>query len=62
MSKVFKKMKLNELQKENVGAKEMQCLTGGFECSCASTCLDAGGDVENAISVLSWQNKYCGCY
>lgn len=37
MSKMLKKLKLNELLKENLSSKEMQRIAGG--CACAYFCV-----------------------
>ena len=62
MVKMLKKMKLNELQKENFSSKGMQKITGGDQvCGCGYSCLDWGSEAEKAVGSLAWENKYCGC-
>ena len=57
MSKVFKKMKLNELQKENLVSKEMKKLVGGDKvCGCAGSCL--GSTCEDSYVSGLAQGKY----
>ena len=61
MSKVLKKLKLNELQKENLSSKEMQRLAGGgdYQCGCAGACI--GNTNENDYMNGLTQGKYdCG--
>ena len=62
MSKMLKKMKLNELQKENLGSKEMQRIVGGQTCGCAGGCGGSDGtSMENSILELLAKLAYCGC-
>ena len=61
MSKVLKKMKLNELQKENVGAKEMKSITGGYQCACGYSCGSCSEDVDDMYGTAVTQVNYCGC-
>ena len=60
MSKVLKKMKLNELQKENFGSKEMQKISGG-SCGCVSICIDSQGINECFMDGYMTAWVTCGC-
>ena len=62
MSKVFKKLKLNELQKENLSSREMQKLAGGsfYGCNCASACSSQGDSNSYQMGVAMGVYLYGG--
>ena len=59
MKKVLKKLKINEIQKENLSSKELQRIVGGA-CGCAGSCGTDSG-LEDYVMSLIAKATYCGC-